>query len=150
MNTKNEWFADDFKSGADNLTAFAEFIKGAASIKVVATSEATELADVTPKHIKDCECLPFNHQSASSDMPECNCDGPYTCKTHDGEYRWCNNFKCKCHERLSDEPKARNDAAILRSLMPEIEKMKKGYKGEQYRYGLEALDDVLNLLKGKL
>ncbi len=27
--TVNEWFADEFKSGADNLTAFADFIRGA-------------------------------------------------------------------------------------------------------------------------
>ena len=28
---------------------------------------------------------------------KCNCDGPYTCKKHDGEFAFCSNPKCTCH-----------------------------------------------------
>lgn len=31
----------------------------------------------------------------------CNCNGPYTCKVHDGEFVFCSNPKCMCHSSTS-------------------------------------------------
>lgn len=29
----------------------------------------------------------------------CGCDGPYTCKQHEGDFAFCSNDKCLCHRR---------------------------------------------------
>lgn len=72
-------------------------------------------------------------------MENCKCYGPYTCKTHDGEYRWCSNFECICHQ-----PKPNNQTLMNETYQPRdvkeaqygIDQMGKGFS-QGYHQGLK-------------
>ena len=82
------------------------------------------------------------------DKTKCDCEGPYTCKTHDGSYTFCDNFHCKCHITEHGGPiydLARNAEALT------VEGIVREYERD-YAYHSQSgkTNDTMNWLRSQL